>query len=294
MAFALNIATLYNGTQYSSRLAFPAAPTVGDLVAAAEAEFRGKVAAWQAAGVQVYDAGLQQWVELQTAAQLTHDAQLFFSYGGVAAAAAAAAPPLAPRPGTTPAMVASPTGKFVVNALPPSLKPGVVGSPPPAQATHFSPPHRLGSHDPAVLDGGRSPPALVPAHPAQPRLDVGAPLYTLPGHAAPNCAEMDNIAAQVARTHEVRRAAVLGYGPEAEAADRAEREVKKFDLDVQIRQLTTRNHLDRIRSVERAENDSMALARAATLGAASPPRVRHDLCRMYCSPPTTKQVTDGQ
>ncbi|KAJ9451520.1 hypothetical protein DIPPA_14030 [Diplonema papillatum] len=78
------------------------------------------------------------------------------------------------------------------------------------------------------------------------RLDK--PLYTIPDHVPPSGSEVENLAAMRAREEELRRASALGWGADREAVDRQYRAQRKAELSLQIRHLTTKNKLDRIRA----------------------------------------------
>eukprot|EP00755_Sulcionema_specki_P005599 Sspe_Gene.33193::Locus_16230_Transcript_1_1_Confidence_1.000_Length_1114::g.33193::m.33193 len=110
------------------------------------------------------------------------------------------------------------------------------------------------------------------------------PLYSVPPHSPPTRAESDSLAAKRAREEELRRSYSLGWTAEKETIDRQYRAARSAELDLQIRHLTTKNQLDRIRANERADCDAAALSAAMSANAASPPRRRDDLVRMYYSP----------
>ena len=319
MAFSLNVATDLYGRKYNTTLEFAAVPTMSELLLVVEGNFEREAQlvlpngpAFKAQTMQVFDDVLQRWVDLHTPGQLRAGAQLFvFQPPSVEHSDVQAPIPTAKY--TADSYLGSPTRARVATelginaALSEKLRrvyaeletaakvvpvaalqayfqrysvewtPAVVGEL--AHATgelSFEQWAHWAALHPALVDG------LYYANYGQ--VNLAAPLFTVPENVPPTGAEMDNITARRVREEELRRSYALGWTAEREAIDRQYRAQKKADLDLQIRHLKTKNQLDRIRASERADTDAVLLSRAMIANAASPTRVRDDLCTMYYSP----------
>ena len=320
MAFELDIATDLYGVKHNTKMEFVGVPTLSELIIAVEGNFDKEAKSMKPDGVsfrvqtmQVYDDVLNRWVDLYNSSQLQPGAQVFVfqPIGGLNSEAPGRIPPAKI---TGDSSLGSPSRARVTADLGIS---GVISEKIRAlyheiEQTHnsvsaanlhsyFSANEIMWSEStigplfghtgdlmftdwarwavgfPAIIDN-----LYYRRFGGVVKLDQ--PMFTVPPNVPPTRSEVDNIAARRARELELRRSYTVGWTAEREAIDQQYRAQRKADLDLQIRHLTTKNQLDRIRAYERADADAVCLSRAIAANAASPPRRRDDLCRMFYSP----------
>eukprot|EP01064_Diplonema_japonicum_P018142 TRINITY_DN26834_c0_g1_i1.p2 TRINITY_DN26834_c0_g1~~TRINITY_DN26834_c0_g1_i1.p2 ORF type:complete len:330 (+),score=108.22 TRINITY_DN26834_c0_g1_i1:94-1083(+) len=323
MAFVLDVATDLFGSKQNTKLEFAGVPSLSELIVAVEGNFdkesqsmRHVAEPFRVQTMQVFDDVLQRWVDLYSNTQLKSNSQVFvFQPSGMAHSDV---------PGTIPAAkftqdsyLGSPTRARIATdlginaALSEKLR--RIYSDLEIAPSHLLPLTGLRQHllahnimweEAAIGDlfrrsadlafedwarwGLRFPALIDTLYYAQYGVKLDQPLYTIPENVPPTRAESDNLAARRAREEELRRSYALGWTAERETIDRDYRAQRKAELDLQIRHLKTKNELDRIRAYERADADHISLNRAMIANAASPPRRRDDLCRMYYSPASPK------
>eukprot|EP01060_Flectonema_neradi_P013702 TRINITY_DN20441_c0_g1_i1.p1 TRINITY_DN20441_c0_g1~~TRINITY_DN20441_c0_g1_i1.p1 ORF type:complete len:357 (+),score=78.50 TRINITY_DN20441_c0_g1_i1:79-1071(+) len=320
MVFELDIATDLYGVKHNTKMEFVGVPTLSELIVAVEGNFDKEAKAlrpdsqpFRVQTMQVYDDVLNRWVDLYNSSQLQSGAQVFV-FQPMSGLNSEAPGKIPPAKVTADTFLGSPSRARVTADL--GLN-GILSEKVRAlyheiEQTHqqvnaanlhtyftaneimWSEPNLgpLFSHtgDLQFADWARwavGYPAIIDnlyyrRFGGVVKLDQ--PMFTVPPTVPPTRSEVDNMAARRARELELRRSYTLGWTAERETIDEQYRAQRKADLDLQIRHLTTKNQLDRIRAYERADADAICLSRAIAANAASPPRRRDDLCRMYYSP----------
>ena len=323
MVFSLNVATDLYGKKHNTSMEFAAVPNLSELIFAVEGTFDREArlqqpdgAAFRVQTMQVYDDVLQRWADLHSAAQLHAGSQVFvFQPASLVHSEANAVIPAATiTPDTylgspSRARIAADLG--INAALSEKIRriyaelEGPSHAVPIANLQGFFGRYSIEWTGNVVGDlAARQTdllfdewarwavghPALIDSvyYASYGAVSMSQPMFTVPADVPPTGSEMDNIAARRAREEELRRSYALGWTAEREQIDRQYRAQRKADLDLQIRHLKTKNQLDRIRATERADADAVSLSRAMIANAASPPRRRDDLCRMYYSPASPK------
>eukprot|EP01059_Diplonema_ambulator_P025301 TRINITY_DN42345_c0_g1_i1.p1 TRINITY_DN42345_c0_g1~~TRINITY_DN42345_c0_g1_i1.p1 ORF type:complete len:345 (+),score=128.76 TRINITY_DN42345_c0_g1_i1:51-1037(+) len=322
MVFSLDVATDLFGVKYNTKLEFAGLPTLSELIVAVEGNFdkeaQVKVPGCQPFRVQtmqVFDDVLQRWVDLYSNTQLKSGAQIFvFQPASLLHNDAPGPIPVAKY--TQDSYLGSPTRARVATdlginaALSEKLRRIYTDLEtankmlPLAGLRQYFLSHNIAWEEAMIGDlyrrsadlafedwarwGMRYPAVIDSLYYIRYGVRLDQPLYTIPDAVPPSRAEVDNLAARRAREEELRRSYTLGWTAEREQVDREYRAQRKAELDLQIRHLKTKNELDRIRAYERADADAISLNRAMIANAASPPRVRDDLCRMYYSPASPK------